>query len=298
LSEQTNEYHIVVDRSRPLDYEVHSLIEVEGFGMRSEPEQVFLPFYACNDADRDRFHDAYYTLHREPRMLSSRQRRVGTRSSYVGSEVWVGLVDAGAAPFRSQLRQLGVSVLCSNRDLPLQMPVGTGSTDLTLEIGAPVQSVRFLAGPTEPWPSSASRDVAWKLISHLSLNYLSLLDDQDGRGAAALRELLDLYVPRKPGDGNLVPSTRIEALLSVASRPIHRRLPLPGPPAIGRGLEITVTVDETGFAGSGPFLLGQVLEQFFARYVSINAFTETVLRSVSRGEIKRWPARPGRRTLS
>ena len=298
LSEQTNEYHIVVDRSRPLDYEVHSVTQVEGFGMRSDPEQLFLPFYACNDADRDRFHEAYYTLHREPRVLSSRQRRLGARSSYVGGEVWLGLVDAGAAPFRSQLRQLGVSVLCTNRDLPLQMPVGAGDTDLMLEVGAPVQAVRFLAGPTEPWPSAANRDVAWKLISHLSLNYLSLLDDQDGRGAAALRELLDLYVPRKPGDSNAVQSNRIESVLSATARPIHRRLPVPGPPSIGRGLEITLTVDETGFAGSGPFLLGQVLEQFFARYVSINAFTETVLRSASRGEIKRWLARPGRRPLS
>ena len=41
------------------------------------------------------------------------------------------------------------------------------------------------------------------------------------------------------------------------------------------------------------FLLGSVLERFFAKYVSINSFTETVLRSIQRGEIMRWPASLG-----
>jgi type VI secretion system protein ImpG len=43
------------------------------------------------------------------------------------------------------------------------------------------------------------------------------------------------------------------------------------------------------------FLLGAVFERFLARYVSLNSFTETVLRSTERGEIMRWKARPGRR---
>jgi type VI secretion system protein ImpG len=63
--------------------------------------------------------------------------------------------------------------------------------------------------------------------------------------------------------------------------------------AYGRGIEITLTCDETGFLGAGVFLLGAVLERFFARYVSINAFTETVLRTVQRGEVMRWQPRIG-----
>ena len=74
-----------------------------------------------------------------------------------------------------------------------------------------------------------------------------------------------------------------------------RRLPGPGPLAFGRGLEITVTVDELAFEGASAFLLGWVLEQFFARHVSINSFTETVLRSDSRAEINRWVPQWGAR---
>ena len=66
---------------------------------------------------------AYYTLQRQPRMLSARQRAQGARSSYVGSEVFVSLVDTREAPYPATLRQLGVDVLATNRDLPLLMPL-------------------------------------------------------------------------------------------------------------------------------------------------------------------------------
>jgi type VI secretion system protein ImpG len=42
------------------------------------------------------------------------------------------------------------------------------------------------------------------------------------------------------------------------------------------------------FAGGSAFVLGAVLNHYFARHVSINSFTELVLRSQARGEINRW----------
>ena len=293
LTEAANEHHLVPDRGHPLDFEVFGVSEVLGYSVGSTAEQTFLPFYACNEADDERRQPAYYALRREPRVLSTNQRARGARSSYIGSEVFISLVDAGCGPFRSSLRQLGVTALCTNRDLPLLMPVGSGETDLSLATGAPVSSIRFIAGPSEPRASTAHREVAWRLISHLSLNYLSLSDDRQRRGAAALRELLDLY----GGLGDPLMRGRIEGVIGIGSKPVHRRLPVPGPVSIARGLEVTVSLDETVFAGSGPFLLAAVLEQFFARYVSINSFCETVMTTTARGEVKRWPARPGQRHL-
>ena len=72
-----------------------------------------------------------------------------------------------------------------------------------------------------------------------------------------------------------------------------RRIPGAGPVAAGRGLEITLTIDEAPFGGAGAILLAAVLDRFFAKYVSINAFTETVLRSPERGEVMRWPMQIG-----
>ncbi len=66
----------------------------------------------------------------------------------------------------------------------------------------------------------------------------------------------------------------------------------------GRGLEVTVQFEESAFGGSSYFLLGAVLDQFFRRYVSINSFTETVIRLLGREkEVIRWPVRIGRRHL-
>ena len=137
--------------------------------------------------------DRFYTVRRLPRLLSSLQRRTGPRSSYIGSEIYLSLTDADAAPYSGNLRQLAVTTLSTNRDLPLHMPVGRGDTDFTLASGAPVQAVRCLAGPTKPRPSHAHGDTAWRLISHLTLNYLSLADSDARQGAVAFRELLALY---------------------------------------------------------------------------------------------------------
>jgi type VI secretion system protein ImpG len=60
---------------------------------------------------------------------------------------------------------------------------------------------------------------------------------------------------------------------------------------------LTLTCDETAFEGTGIFLLGSVLGRFFSRYVSINSFVETVLSSVNRGEVMRWPVRMGCRHI-
>ncbi|WP_397431636.1 type VI secretion system baseplate subunit TssF [Pseudomonas chlororaphis] len=285
LSERVHEHQVIADRTRPLDFEIHSLTQVTGHG--SGPEQPFQPFYAIRDPLRYGREQAYYIVRREQRRLSSQQRRRGPRSTYIGSETFVSLVDVNQAPYRHDLRQLGLSALCTNRDLPLLMPVGTGKSDFTLEDSAPVLAVRCLAGPSRPRPSRAHDASAWRLISQLSLNYLSL--SEQGQGAAALRELLRLY--GDPGDSAL--QLQIEGLRQVRSTPCTRRLPMPGPIVFGRGLEISLEFDENAFRGTGVYLLGAVFERFLARYVSINSFTETVLRTTERGEIKRWQAHPG-----
>lgn len=284
-----HEYHVLPDRTRPLDMEVHSVSAVDGFGDGQAPEQRFAPFYGSQARTWHDPQGAYYTLRREPRQLSARQRRQGARSSYIGSEVFVSLVDAADTPFPSRLRQLGLQLLCSNRDLPLQMPVGKGRCDFSLDDGAPVASIRCVAGPTRPRPAGDGGESAWKLLSHLQLNYLSLFEDGDGRGTDALREMLALYCD--PHDAGA--QRQLEGLRGVAARSIVRRIPVPGPITFGRGLEITLTCEDSAFEGTGAYLLASVLRHFFARYVSINAFTETVLRTVERNEVARWTARPG-----
>ena len=290
LSERQNEYHVVPDRTAPMEFEVYDVTGVTGTGT-SSAEQEFLPFYSRTNQMSHSGKLAYYSVRRAPRVLSQRQKEQGPRSSYVGSETFISLVDAEEAPYRHDLKQLALTALCTNRDLPLLMTVGQGRTDFTLQSSAPVAAIRCVAGPTRPRASRAEGEFAWRLISHLSLNYLSLLDSADGAGAVALRDMLLLH----GGDAEAALQLQVEGVKSISSAPITRRVLTKGPIAFARGIEITVTLDESAFGGSGVFLLGAVLEQFFARYVSLNSFTETVVRTVTRGEIIRWPARTGKR---
>lgn len=293
INEHAAEHHIVPDRMRPMDFEVFSVLAVEGYGAEGGASLPFLPFYAANDLSRNPEHRAYYMLRREPRQLSGRARRLGPRSSYLGHEAFIALVDADQAPYPAGLRQLGLELLCTNRDLPLAMPVGKQHTDFTIAVSAPVASIRCLVGPTAPRPCRSDGDYAWRFISHLGLNYLSLVDTDALHGAASLRELLRLYVPSESS----VAARQLEGLTSVACRPIVRRIPGAGPIAVGRGLELTLTIDEAPFGGAGGILLAAVLDRFFAKYVAINAFTETVLKNSERGEVMRWPMRLGQRPV-
>jgi type VI secretion system protein ImpG len=293
ISDRSEEHHVVVDRTRPMDFEVYAVTGVTGFGTGNERQQEFLPFYSFTDLAGRNDTRAYYTVNREQRLFSSRQRQRGPRSSYIGSEVFVSLVDNGEAPYRHDLRQLSIDTLCTNRDLPLDAALGNGTSDFTLVLSAPVETIRCVAGPSKPRPSFADGDSAWRLISHLSLNYLSLVDSDPEQGAAALRELLSLYADL----GELHVARQLEGVRSITTKPVTRRALQPGPIAFCRGLEITLTCAEESFEGTGVFLLGAVLERFFAKYVSINSFTETVLRTLGRGEIMRWQTRIGQRHI-
>jgi type VI secretion system protein ImpG len=178
--------------------------------------------------------------------------------------------------------------------LPIQLPVGIGETDLSTDLYAPLISIRWMVGPTLPIPSITDGDPVWRTISHLSLNYLSLVNSSDGQGAAALRELLMLYVNRN----DQFMMRQIDGIRSTASVPIVRRVATEGPLTFARGLEIKVTMEEGAFEGSGIFVLGAVLAEFFSRYVSVNSFTETLVISESRGEVMRWPSKIGKRPIA
>ncbi|MCR9244811.1 MAG: type VI secretion system baseplate subunit TssF [bacterium] len=292
LDPRTLQYHVVPDRTRPLDFEIHSVLGVTGHGTAAADEQVFRPLYGTADTAVPGLDQRFFALERRPRVLPAENREL-PRSSYIGGEVFLSVSDAEHAPYDPELVQLSVEVLCTNRDLPLEMPIGIGASDFTLEHAAPVESVRCLVGPTRPKPTIAHGDVAWRLIDQLSLNHVSLLGDDPDRGAATLRELLALHGDLRD------PHVRKQAhgVRSVRCEPVVRRLPTAGPLAFGRGLGISLELEESHFEGGSPFLFGMVLERFFARYVSLNSFTETALSTIERGEIAKWPPRIGNRQL-
>ena len=293
LNNRSTEHQVILDRTAQSDFEIHTVTEVAGYGSGATMEQVFLPFYTNRQETNPAEKVAYYTARREPSLTTGISTAGKLKAPYQGSEVLISLVDSSATPFRSDLKQLGVNTLCTNRDLPMLLLLGNGGSDFTLEISAPVESVRSLMKPTNPVPSHAEGQHAWRLLSHLSLNYLSLIDHDESQGADGIRDLLRLYTDY----AEPVFTKQVDGLLNVESRPVVLRVPVSGPMCFGRGLEITLTFEESAYSGIGCFLLAAVLERFISKYVSINSYTQVVVKTRERGEIMRWPVRTGTRTL-
>ncbi|MEL7472079.1 MAG: type VI secretion system baseplate subunit TssF [Planctomycetota bacterium] len=312
------EHHLIPDRAAPLDFEIYSVMEMTGYGTRGKVKEVeFQPFYSSRGRWSGR-EEAYYSLRRTPRLATEAERQGRRRvTSYAGSDVWVSLVDAEQAPLPVDIRQLGGRAWCTNRDLPIRMPLNTGKTDFSPDLGVPVSSVRCLGTPTPPKAAMPEGEHAWRLISHLMPNYFSILDTegakrsehattgapggfpQDGEtfttleAGEALREILALYGETSRAEVK----AQIEGVRAVSSEPIVRRIGRSGPVSFARGLQVRVLVDERQFEGAGAFVLGSVLERVMAMHATINTFTETVLASETRGDVKRWPHRRGSRAV-
>lgn len=284
IETKTPELQILPDRTAPLDFEIYSLSAVEGIGKGAEEDIEFKSFYSSDDFTSAGSNElSFYSQRRVMRQRTEREKLQGVRTGYLGSDLYVSLVDANQAPYGDRLEQLSARGLVTNRDLPLLIPKGSSDV-FYLSDGGPVDLVDAIIHPNRPTPILAQGDTSWRLISHLSLNYLSITDDKKENGASALRELLGLYVPS--GDRSV--RQQITGLLSISTRPIVRRINDGVMSTPVKGLEITIDFDESYFEGTSPYLMASVLERFFRKFATLNSFTETVLTTTQRGEIKRW----------
>ncbi|MGF6545009.1 type VI secretion system baseplate subunit TssF [Paraburkholderia youngii] len=289
INRAQTDFHLLADRTRPLDYEIFSVSRVFGQRAQTSLEVEFNPLYQTLHSDVGN-HGRYFSVRREQRALSASARRYGTRTPYIGTEVYVSLVDQAEAPYADDIRYLSVEAWVTNRDLPRLIP-RNGKTDLTMSDSVPIEGVRLVHAPSAPRAPYASGETAWRLIRQLSFNYMPLAELDHGDGGQALRNMLGLFIA--PGEREQ--ARQIEALVGARTEPVVRRLPGDGLLVYGRGVRCELTVDETGFSGISPYLFGVVLEHYLARHVSINVFTETELRSMQRGLITQWRPRMGGR---
>ena len=301
VKDNEHEYHLVTDRSRHLDFEAHRLLKMHAHVTGSGDKMEVFPLYAAPPLGVSQTQTMFYTVRRKPRRRSQEERRTGQPTQYVGSDMFVMLTNHRDRDDGLHIGELSVRALCSNRHLTEHLPVGQGGADFILEDRTTLK-VNCVVGPTLPRdsivtdPESRTHHAtggtsAWRLISMLSLNHLGLSGYGTQDSAASLREILSLFA----NHSNAAIARRIQGILAVESRPINRRVRQRNGAGVVRGLQITVTFDEKHFEGSGVFLLGAILDQFFAEYVGLNTVVETVVRSTERGEIMRWPAKLGRR---
>ena len=296
-----HEYHVVPDRSHYLDYEPHRLLDVYAHYSGGRDKVPVKPLYSASLESTQHASELYFTVRRLPRRRTVEEKRVGVSSDYTGTDMFISLSALGGTDDDAAIAELSVRALCSNRHLTEHLPIGVGGADFRLIDDFTLDLV-CIAGPTPPREPIVTQlrsrretahtgTIAWRLVNMLSTNHLGLVERGAGRNAQALRETLSMFADMN----DAVTERRINGIRNVDSRPIVRRIRQRGGVGTARGIEITVTIDEKAFEGTGAFLLGAVLERYFAEYSGFNNFTQTVIRSVERGEIMRWPPRTGLR---
>lgn len=284
LTHADTEYRVVPDARRPLAHEIYSLDRVVATSPSNE-ETEYLPFYSVQHGRDPREQRAFWYAARRPAGYAGGQVDDAT-------EVFLSLVDLDFSPAAPAKWTVDVQTTCLNRNLPHRLPFGGGQPRLQLTGGAPLSAVRCLTAPTPTRRPQLGPGVVWRLISHLSLGHLSLVDYD--KGADAIREILKLYDFTDSAETRNV----IDGLTGVSSRRCVGRVGGPVSAGFCRGLEVTLEFDEDKFGGGGLFLFASVLERFLGLYSSINSFTKTIATTKKREEpLRQWPPRAGEQVL-
>jgi type VI secretion system protein ImpG len=294
-----NEFIVVPDSTPAVNYEIHAITDVAAHYPAVKKKVPVFRLYSLPSGDVRPRDALFYTTRTRPRRMTEKERRFGFGGDYMGTETFMSLYEPAGLDDQDRAQRLSVTALCSNRHLVPQLPIGQSEVDFRLidktEIG-----LACIAGPTLPRPSIADMDrndprtghhgeVMWRLVNMLSFNPKGLMDRHKEDPAGGLREILSLFT----SGGDAVTDRQLRGITGIANRPITRSLHREGGFHAARGTEITLTLDERAFEGSGVLLLGAVLDRFFADYTYINSFTETVITSEQRGEIMRFPPRSG-----
>ncbi|WP_417292624.1 type VI secretion system baseplate subunit TssF [Desulfovibrio porci] len=276
LDQRQTEYRIVPDPRQPYHYAVYSVDDVGTWGHDDRSSRRYLPFESFeHDVDAAQAH-AYYRLRLRP------SHHDGCTETYISI---VQTADSAAIP---QSETISLELTCTNRQLPHALRMG----DIRVHADNTPDSVAF-ANITPVVPSfnpPLEGDILWRLLSNMSLNYMSLTD------VAALRAVLAAYDFRAPHDrprARMLEKTlkgMLDIRCSEANR-IYGGLPV-------RGAQTRLTLDQRAFCAEGAmYLFGAVLNEFFALYATVNSFHQLTIVEAARGEEYRWPARLGRISL-
>jgi type VI secretion system protein ImpG len=280
LKQRKYEYPLSPDVRRPHSIEVFSVDEVTSINTRTQEVTRFEPFYSLRHTSRGRKEKAFWMTRRRP----------SQRPNDEGTDMYLSLVDLSTEAIDPEASVLSVRTTCTNRDLPSRLPFGSHDSDFEMEGSSALKRIVALRKPTASVRPPIGKSVLWRLISHLSLNYLSLV--QEGR--EGLQQMLRLYDIGSSAFSQSI----IESILSVEST--REFAPVASEQGITfvRGLRIHLEMDEDRFAGGGAYLFASVLEQFFGLSASLNSFTQLVVSTPQRKEnLHEWLPRAGRRIL-
>jgi type VI secretion system protein ImpG len=278
LDQTRHEYLVVPDARRKKTTETFSIDQVLGVRPNAAGTVEYAPFYSYQHESSSR--KAFWF---------STRRECGWRADGA-TDLYVSFVDLSGRPASPEEDSVTLRLTCFNRDLPSRLPFGNADGDFELEGGGPIRKVVALVKPTNMIQPPLGKALHWRLISQLSLNYLSIVEG----GSGALREILRLH-----NFGDFAFHERqIQGILSVDSHPTLTQITSDDGVSFVRGRKVEIEFDEEHFTGSGVYLFASLIERFLGLYVSLNSFSVLAARTRQRKEaLRQWPPRTGNRVL-
>ncbi len=278
VSHAKTEYLITPDVHMPMAMEVYSVNRVTSVAPYSEEPKEYQPFYSFHRVEEMEHEALWFGM-----------RRPSDRNGDSGADMFLSLVDRSFKPRMPAAESLTAYVTCTNRDLPGRLALNGRWGELDLENAAIVRA-RVVHGPTKVVRPPLGTALQWRLISHLSLNHLSLVEG----GADALREMLRLYNT----EASPSVSRQIAGITAIRSSRKMARLDSDYGFVFCQGISIGAELDEEQFVGSGPYLLAGILERFFGLYCTVNSFTQLHVTTHQRkGVAWEWPPRSGEQVI-
>ena len=187
-----------------------------------------------------------------------------------------------------QHETLQLKLTCSNGQLPAKLREGdinkpTANTSELVEF-------RNLIRPSEFQHSPAGKSLLWRLLSHLSLNYLSLADTEN------FKSLLGLYI-FSSGSGSkqeTINRKKIDGISDLKVTASDRLVQ----GIVMRGQTINMRVNSSHFASKGDmYMFGLLADKLFASFASLNSFTELNMTDENTEETYEFPVRTGDKPL-
>ncbi len=280
LTQRRSEYPVVPDARRRMATEIFSIDDVVSSDPVTHELTHYEPFYSYR----------HRTLREKNQTFWYSTRRPSTRKGDEGSEVSLFLVDLSMHTCLPDTQTITVHCTCTNRDILSRLPFGNENGDFEVEGIGSIKGAVALRKPTPTLRPPMGRNALWRLISHLALNYLSIVED----GKEALQEVLRLYNFSDSADLD----KQISGIVGVSSKRHFARINSESGISFARGTQVHMELNEEDFSGSGVYLFAEVIDHFLGLYASLNSFSQLVVKTRQRREVlKRWPPRAGQSIL-
>lgn len=280
MTQTRTSYTVVPDARQSEVMEIYSVDEVVATNPKMREMTVLEPIHTYRYQTREEKGKAFWSATRKVNELGERKP----------AAMSISVVDLDGQLKDPEADVLTVRCTCTNFDLPSRLPFGAAAGDFEAVGFTAAKQVTALRRPTRSYDPPDGVGQLWRLISQLSLNYLSL--SEEGRGA--LQEILRLH--NFTDESHL--ENQIRAITKMESRPHFAMVLSDYGLTPARGTAIDLELDEQQFTGGSAYLFGAVLERFLAGYCSMNSFAQlSASTNLRKGAMNTWPPRAGTQVL-